>query len=347
MKIALDATYSLGEELSGVGVYSRELMHGLAGAYPEARFILCYRPHRYLQSFRAPQPPNCRRALLHEPWGPRSADLFHGLNQRLPRLKLPRTISTFHDLFVLSGDYATPDFRRRFAEQARHAAESDAIIAVSAFTASQVEQLLGVERARIHVVHHGIRRLPQSSCGREKLVLHVGAIQRRKNIGPLIAAFEALDPPWRLELAGGFGYGAAEILRRIEDSPSRNRIGALGYISAQALADCYARAAIFAFPSLDEGFGMPIIEAMARGVPVLTSNRAALPEIAGGAALLVNPADTEDIAAGLQLLATREDVRDDLRERGIRRSQDFSWELAVRQTWQVYQNVLNSSRRRP
>ena len=92
---------------------------------------------------------------------PAGADVFHGLNQRLPTRRLRRTVTTFHDLFVLTGDYSTPEFRRRFADQARRAAaESDRIIAVSAFTATQVEQLLGVERSRIRVVHHGVRIPP-------------------------------------------------------------------------------------------------------------------------------------------------------------------------------------------
>ena len=110
MTIALDATYSLGADLSGVGVYSREILHGLAAAHPEARFRFCYRPHRYLEARRESLPPNCRRALLLDRFPPR-ADVYHGLNQRLPtRVRRP-AVATFHDLFVLTGDYSTPDFR--------------------------------------------------------------------------------------------------------------------------------------------------------------------------------------------------------------------------------------------
>src|SRR5260370_14075196 len=151
--IALDATYSLGDHPSGVGVYSREILFGLAAAHPEASFQFCYRPHRFLRSWREPLPANCRRFLLQEPILPRRADIFHGLNQRLPTTRLRRTVTTFHDLFVLTGDYSTPEFRRRFAEQARRAAaESDRIITVSEFTACQVEQLLEVERSPIPVI---------------------------------------------------------------------------------------------------------------------------------------------------------------------------------------------------
>lgn len=208
MKIALDATYSLGSDLSGVGVYASELLAGLAAAHPDVRFRFCYRSQRFFRSFRIPLPPNARRCLLTESWGPRSADLFHGLNQRLPRLRFRHTVTTFHDLFVLTGDYSTPEFRRRFAEQARRAASaSERILAVSTFTASQVEHLLGVDPARIRVIHHGVRPLPPHPASRERVILHVGAIQRRKNVQRLVEAFEQLPSDWQLVLAGGAGYG--------------------------------------------------------------------------------------------------------------------------------------------
>jgi hypothetical protein len=191
LKISLDATYSVGENLSGVGVYSRELVRALAASHPQQRFELCYRPHRYTRSFAASLAPNCSRALLFEPIFPRSRAFFHGLNQRLPGMRFRKTVSTFHDLFVLTGDYSTPEFRRRFAAQARQAAAlSDAIIAVSAFTARQVEQLLGVERSRIHVVH---RRQPDAAAeadGARKCRPQRGCDTKRKNIARLVDAFE-------------------------------------------------------------------------------------------------------------------------------------------------------------
>src|ERR1035441_1227740 len=161
LHIALDATYSVGDTLSGVGLYSREILIGLAAAHPEVRFDFCYRPHRYLGARRATLPPNARRRVLAEPLGPRGADLFHGLNQRLPGIPIRRALATFHDLFVMTGEYSTPEFRARFTAQARDAAErADAVIAVSEFTRSQAISLLGVDAARVHVVHHGTRLGP-------------------------------------------------------------------------------------------------------------------------------------------------------------------------------------------
>jgi O-antigen biosynthesis alpha-1,2-mannosyltransferase len=337
LKIALDATYSLGANLSGVGVYSREMLYGLAAAHPEAGFQFCYRPHRLLRSFGRRLPGNAGRCLLTENRVP-PADIFHGLNQRLPQARLCRAVCTFHDLFVLTGDYSTPEFRRRFAGQARHAAEcAGRIIAVSHFTARQVIEQLNVDPSRVRVVHHGVHPQPATpSRVPHKMILHVGAIQIRKNLARLVEAFEQVDAAWQLVLAGSAGHGAPEILDRIARSPSRERIRVLGYVSAGELVEWYRRATIFAFPSLDEGFGMPVLEAMAAGVPVVASNRAAIPEVAGDAAWLVNPVDTEELASALVELTGNPERRADLSRRGLVRAAQFTWEAAIAKTWQVY-----------
>ncbi len=345
MKIALDATYSVGRNLSGVGVYSEAILSGLAQSHPDTQFLFCYRPHRFLRSFSAALGQNSRRRLLTKTWTP-PADLFHGLNQRIDSPKHRRTVSTFHDLFVMSGDYSTPEFRTRFTDQAYGAAQrSDLIIAVSQFTARQVEQLLKVEPGRIRVIHHGCRRPsePAPAASRERMILFVGALQRRKNVIRLVKAFEQTAPDWRLVLAGSFGFGSEAILSDIQSSSRRADIQVLGYVSGSILEDLYQRASVFAFPSLDEGFGMPLLDAMAHGVPILTSNSSALPEVSGDAALLVDPADVTSIAAGLDRLIHDPELRDQLRQKGLVRCQEFNWEKAVEGTWKVYQELLAGS----
>ena len=341
MTIALDATYSIGDELTGVGIYSRELLGGIADSHPESRFLFCYRPHRFLRAFRQSLPANVRRGFLAEPFGPRSARLFHGLNQRLPRMRLRRTVVTFHDLFVLSGDYSTPEFRARFEAQAREAAaRADLILTVSEFTKSQVTGLLRVEPARVRVVHHGIRPFALKPVPRERIVLSVGAIQKRKNIARLVEAFESLDSSWRLILAGSRGFGAEAVFARIAASPARDRIRITGYLPPAELAAWYSRASVFAFPSLDEGFGMPVLEAMAAGVPVVTSTSSALPEVAGDAALLVDAYDTAALAGTLGAITSDEGLRTELIARGYARAKSFHWNNAVDQTWEAYQALL-------
>jgi glycosyltransferase involved in cell wall biosynthesis len=340
LNIALDATYSVGGDLSGVGVYSREILYGLSRAHSRDRFEFCYRPHRFLRSFRERLPANAARYLLGEKRMPRAADVFHGLNQRLPHTPMRHAVTTFHDLFVLTGDYSTAEFRQRFAEQARDAASrSERIIAVSEFTARQVVSLLDVEPARVRVVHHGVRPISQPALPREKVILHVGAIQHRKNIARLVEAFERVDGEWQLVLAGSEGFGAAEILSKIGAARSRDRIRVLGYVPDAQLASWYARASVFAFPSLDEGFGMPVLEAMAAGTPVVASHRAAIPEVAGDAAWLVNPEETADLAEALVELTRNPDRRAELSRRGLARATHFTWMDAVEKTWSVYNEL--------
>lgn len=343
MIIALDATYSVGANLSGVGTYSREIAFGLAAAHPETRFLFCYRPHRLARAWLERLPDNAGRALLTEKRAPAQAQLFHGLNQRLPRAPLRRAATTFHDLFVMTGEYSTPEFRARFQQQAREAAaRSDRIIAVSRFTAEQVTALLSVEPSRVRVVHHGVR-MPESPPGdqqREDVVLHVGAIQRRKNLVRLVRAFERLPKGWRLVLIGSDGYGAEQVRQAIAESPRREYIYTPGYLPAAERDRWYARARIFAFPSLDEGFGMPVLEAMAWGVPVVVSNRGALPEVSGDAAVVTDPYDVEAVGEALRRLAGDGELRAEYARRGRQRARHFKWEEAIERTWAVYQELL-------
>jgi glycosyltransferase involved in cell wall biosynthesis len=338
--IAADATYTLDKNPTGVAVYSNELLNGMAAAHAQTNFLYCYRPHRFLRSLAQASRSNVWRWPLLEA-GPRPGNLFHGLNQRLPRKRWALQVATFHDLFVMTHEYSTAEFRARFTQQARHAAaNADLIIAVSRFTACAVEQLLGVDQKRIRVVPHGVRPPRAVSIDREKLVLSVGSIQKRKNTARLVRAFAAMPAGWRLVLAGGRGYGADETLREIERSPRRSDIEAPDHVSPARLAELYASAGIFAFPSLDEGFGIPILEAMANGAPVLTSNRSSMPEVCGGAGLMVDPENEEELAAVLCRLADDEELRSTLAARGRERAREFTWERTVAETWSVYREVL-------
>jgi glycosyltransferase involved in cell wall biosynthesis len=318
------------------------MLNGVTRARPGEQFQFWYRPHRYLRSYSLALPPNASRFLLHDRWRiPSRADLFHGLNQRMPERRLRRAVCTFHDLFVMTSEFSSADFRERFTRLARQAAEmSDLIVAVSAFTASQVESLLRVERARIRVIHHGVRSAPPHPARREAMILHVGAIQQRKNIARLVEAFESLPPQWRLVIAGAAGFGATEIFARVDASPARARIEVTGFISDEQKRALYAKASVFAFPSLGEGFGIPVLEAMAAGVPVLCSNSSALPEVAGDCAVFVEPHRVESIREGLLRLIEDDALRSDLQTRGRLRAALFTWEGAVEKLLRVYRELV-------
>lgn len=346
--IHLDATYSVSPQPTGVGNVSLEILRGLTSRHPEDVYCYCYRPHRFLPSFQDDLPKNAYRSLLIDGWFPLRPTLFHGLNQRLPRIPAKHMVSTFHDLFVMTSEYSTVAFRERFTQQARDAAErSDVICCVSAFTAAQVEELLKVDRSRIRVIHHGARppapEKVKPAEEREPVVLFVGGIQKRKNAVGLIHAFSALPAPWRLVLVGDRGYGWEEAEMAIAESPARQRIQQTGYCDDATLQHLYATASVFAFPSFDEGFGLPVLEAMGWGLPVLTSNRASIPEVAGDAALLIDPYHPSALRDALVHLAENETARKDLAAKGLIHVRAFTWERAVDATYAVYQELLAGS----
>jgi len=270
------------------------------------------------------------------------ADIFHALNQRTDARLARKVVTTFHDLFVMTAEYSSAEFRARFSRQARVAARnSDLIIAVSEFTAHQVSELLSVERGRIRVVPHGVDvpATPSESV-RQPWILFIGVLQARKNVLRLIEAFEQCPKPWRLILAGATtGYQSAEILLRIANSPSRDRIDVAGHVTDIRLRELLASSSIFAFPSLDEGFGIPVLEAMAWEVPVLTSNTSALAEIGKDAALLVDPKSTDAIMRGLIQLVESPGLRARLAKAGKSRAEALSWRNTIRKTYAVYQEL--------
>lgn len=344
MRIAFDATYTISSEPTGIGVYSEKLLSELARLYPSGDFLLCYRPKQFLQSLMKSSHPfaGAGRRLLVPPLPLFKADVFHALNQRVDRRPARRVVTTFHDLFVMTSDYSSAEFRARFTQQARQAAaHSDLIVAVSQFTASQVRDLLHVPDSSIRVIPHGVDPAPQlGPTAREKMILFVGVLQIRKNVERLVRAFERVPSDWRLVLAGSTtGFGASRILDAIEHSTARERIEITGYVSRNRLWDLYRRAAIFAFPSLDEGFGIPVLDAMAWGLPVLTSNRSALPEVAGGAAILADPMREEEIAAGLLRLATDECLRNEMGILSLQRASQFTWQKAAESTYKIYREL--------
>jgi glycosyltransferase involved in cell wall biosynthesis len=181
------------------------------------------------------------------------------------------------------------------------------------------------------------------SLGRP-FVLHVGTIEPRKNLHTLVAAFERLHREGRREqlvLAGPLGWRYAPLMRQIRDANLGDAIRHLGYVDEANLPALYNLASVVAFPSLYEGCGLPILEAMACGVPVLTSNHGAMAETAAEAAVLVTPTDITAVADGLARMLDVSDVRRELRARGLRRASEFSWERAADEHVQLYERVSN------
>jgi glycosyltransferase involved in cell wall biosynthesis len=278
-------------------------------------------------------------------------DVFFSPVTQLPRGLGCPAAATVHDLAFLDyGEHFTMRARLLARMQARHAVRSARLlIADSEATRADLVRHYQVASERIRVVYPGcaprfgaVPAAGEVEALRSKLgllnpfVLYVGRLQPRKNLPGLISAFEQLcrdhpDLPHDLVIAGGKGWLYESIFAAAMQSPVAKRIRFAGFVSAEDLPVLYAAAEVLALVSLWEGFGFPVIEAMAAGTPVLTSDRSSLPEVAADAAVLVNPEDASAIAAGLHRLITDTALRETLIARGRVRAAAFTWDRSASQ----------------
>jgi glycosyltransferase involved in cell wall biosynthesis len=234
---------------------------------------------------------------------------------------------------------------RLIARRARH------LITGTHHAQREMTHHLGVPPDRITTIYPGLepRFQPPSAAALaavrqrhelpDRYILYVGKIQPRKNIARLLRAFatvHAHEPTVSLVLAGQPGWMADDVQQLLQTPPLRNAVRLTGFVDDQDLPAFYGGATFLAFPSLYEGFGFPILEAMACGTPVMTSNGTSLAEVAGDAALLVNPLDERDLVRGMEELLGDPQLRARLRARGIMRARDFSWETCGRETAGLY-----------
>ena len=272
-------------------------------------------------------------------------------------LRHPRTVVTVHDLGYLREPATHPPLARlqltwstRWSVRAARL-----VIAVSAATRRDLVELERVSPDRVRVVHHGVepRFVPlspeQVDAARRALdlppafVLAVGTVHPRKNLAVLARAMRAVAAaglPHHLVIAGKRGWHADRVERAVADGGIAGRVRWLGYVPASRLPALYNAAAAFCFPSLYEGFGLPTLEAMACGVPTVVANRGALPEVAGDAALIVDPTDPDELARALVRLLTDEDLRARLARAGRARAALFSWDRCAAATLAVLREEL-------
>lgn len=267
------------------------------------------------------------------------------------RSSLP-TIVTIHGLEYryLPGYYRFPQklYLTRSTEYAVSAATH--IIAVSKWTKRELVRRLGVDSSKVSVIYEGVdakyAKLSAKNAKRVKrkykikgdYILFVGTIQPRKNLVRLIEAFARLsDSKISLILAGSLGWMYDKILAAPGRFGVGDRVRFLGFVPDKDLPSLYSDALVFCLPSLVEGFGLPVLEAMASGTPVLAARAGALPELVGEAGLLVNPKKTDEIAEALQLLVENPELREGLREKGYRQVKKFSWQKTAKETVKVFE----------
>ncbi|MEX2425875.1 MAG: glycosyltransferase family 1 protein [Thermomicrobiaceae bacterium] len=287
------------------------------------------------------------------------ADLIHGPVNVVPVASGKPSIVTIHDLAFLQYPEQYPGFQRRYLTRMTRASthRADRVIAVSEFTGRDVAERLGVPESKIVAVPNGVSGdfFPRQgtkeldSFRREKdlpdeFLLFTGTLQPRKNVIGLLRAYSLLDRSDRLPLyiVGGTGWMFSTIFDEVKQLGIEADVHFAGYAASESLPLWYSAATAFIYPSFYEGFGLPVLEAMACGTPVITSNRTSLPEVVGDAGLLVDPDDPDDIAAAMRALLADSDYRTALGETGRMRAQGYSWKRTARETAAVYRQVLSA-----
>jgi len=287
--------------------------------------------------------------------------VFHS-SEVFPRaLPYAKNVTTIYDLTaVLFPDYHIDSVRDLQEAKFRFAqTQADAVIAISESTKQDAVDYLGLDPARVYVVYGGVdssyHPLPPAvvdetlrSVGlvSQEYILSVGTIEPRKNLVRLVQAYHRVRQVFRslpkLVLVGMKGWLYEDVLTQVRTLDLEDDVIFLGRVEPGLLPALYNGARLFVYPSIYEGFGLPVLEAMACGTPVITSNVSSLPEVAGDAAILVDPYDVTQIAEAIERMLTDEEQREMFGQRGLARSAHFTWETAARKTLHVYEDITRN-----
>jgi glycosyltransferase involved in cell wall biosynthesis len=365
MRVAFDVS-ALRAPQTGVGTYTANLLEHLR-CVPQLDMLPIAQPEMRWPLPGDSRPPTLRmnktlwlQTVLPLHLARVAADVCHFTNSVAPCWTPCPSVLTIHDMTL----WLLPKYhpRRRILAMRPFipfaARRAKAIIAVSASTKRDVVRTLNVPEKKVHVIHEAaaphFRPVPRTTLDgvRQRyglpasFILYVGTIEPRKNLPRLLAAFDIVRrsgySSHGLVLAGSRGWGESSVLSSMERLGLNGSIQVLGYVPSDALVALYNLADALVFPSHYEGFGLPVMEAMACGTPVVTSPNGSLAEIAGGAAELIDPTDPESIAAGLQRVLADSQRRAEMRTAGLARAAQFSWSRVAAQTGELYASVLRS-----
>ena len=360
MRIAVNARLLVGQRLEGMGLYTLEVLKQLLARRPSDDFLLvCDRPGPLPDLPRAVERvtvgPPARHPLLFWAWFelsvPRAlrrwgAEAFVSL-ENFCSLRAPTpTLLVVHDLAYRHVPQGVSPlvlaYYRRYMP--RFVRRAEALVTVSEATRRDVSEAFGVPADRIAVAYNGVRArfgrlspkrvadVRQRLTGGAPYFVYVGAVHTRKNVDGLVRAFTRFKAgtglPHRLVIAGRMAWQTGPVAEAIAASPVREHVVATGYLEEDELGEVIGAADALALVSLFEGFGVPVVEAFACGVPVLVSDRSSLPEVAGPGGLTVDPTDEGAVARGLARLATNDDLRRRLAEAAARHAERFTWARA-------------------
>lgn len=282
------------------------------------------------------------------------ADITHFFNYIVPPRVKGKVITTVHDMTYLRyPETMDPKNLRRIRNGIQRSIDaSEIVLTISEFSKREITELLDIPEERLAVVYYAASLgsdtgdFPAVSAQyniRRPYILYVGTIEPRKNLMRLLRAFERLKKeaniPHQLVLAGGKGWVCEDIYRTASEITGNQDVVFCGYVSSAVKNALYANAAAFVFPSLYEGFGIPPLEAMTFGVPVICAGAASLPEVVGDAAALVDPLDEVDIAEGIWKVISNQDYAKALGERGRTRARKFSWEDSAQTLFNLYRSM--------
>jgi len=285
------------------------------------------------------------------------ADVAHSAHPLLMPARRAAQVVTIHDLFFLTdGARNGAEIRRDYPVLAgSHARRAHAVITSTDYGKRLVRDRLGVSEGRIYVCRPGapswqsIGQAP--NVPRDGYLLFVGTLEPRKNIGKLLDAYEVLlsrrpSSPTLL-IAGRATVEAREWISRIEAPPLAGRVQYAGYVPDEQRERLYSGARLLVLPSLDEGFGLPVLEAMSAGVPVVASNRGSLPEVVGSAGVLVNPDDVAALSTALERFAFDDEAAAEAGAAGLARARTFTWGAAAATLHRAYADAIERRREKP
>lgn len=356
MKIYFDISTLNPKKVTGVGVYMLQLLHHFS-MNNELEVVPSLKLSRLKNKKRIESILPQKKAQLLAPYKLFSEKqaLYHGPDFKLNlRGGMPRVV-TIHDMVVFAEKFNRPEFYQKGIKDMTRVLNSSSLSAVivnSEFTKNEVLRFFPHLKERIHVTYLGCNRseFPASSSNTlnlpEKYILFLGTLEKRKNVVGVIRAFEILKKQGfqeKLVLAGAWGFGEDEIQTAIETSPAKDHIVHLNYVSNEQLQELYRRAQVFFFPSLYEGFGIPVLEAMSANCPVVASSGGALEEICADAALHVDPNDPQIMARAVSQVLHNQSLAEELRQKGSQRIKKFTWEQCALDTIKVYKEVLRKS----
>ncbi len=361
MRIGIDLRALEGTKRSGVGEYTAELIKAILAIDQSNEYFLYYNSHKltvnkeftgkkvtYVQTKIPNKLYNASTLLLHRPridrLCPQNLDTFFSPNLNFTTLSPGiKHIITIHDIaFSLFPEHLTPKQRlwHRLVQPKRQCRNADRIITPSENTRRDLITHFGIAPEKITVIYPGyttpvIANETKQPSILNPYILFLGTTEPRKNILALLRGYEAAFPdlpvPHDLIIAGATGWKQQELLMAIAASPLHQHIKLLGYISPEDKTTLIKQAAVFVYPSWYEGFGFPVLEALAAGTPVICSNRSSLLEIADNACYLIQPHHPLDIRDGLKTLITNQPYRNEKIKKGLIQAQKFSWQKAAQQ----------------